>query len=1505
MSSIKPSVTPPRMFLQSKRLLSFGVGAAFLLSQFPPLPAFALPSTDSLVGYWKFDETSGSVAVDSSGDGKTGTHNNTPTISTTVPTTNFSNARSLQFAGAGTKRYVSSSLAWPSTAGTMSAWVYPTSYSDWSVATGWKLTGANNGYILLDEGGSGSPGRWRAVFRPDLSGNAEVNIAASSTITQNAWSHISMTWSKSGGTYTFALYVNGVLQGTNTWTGSVGSSGVGNFAVARGGDTDDNYYTGNVDDVRVYKRALTQSEMTDLAAGYHPQSFWKGMENQSYESPGNWSGSFLPDPYRRITIRANAYPAMMTGAIQAAGLTINTGALLHTGGTGITLRDSGTFTNYGTLAMKGAETLTSFTNDSNKGTILVFGTGTYTGLPTGTSYYNLNLNDGLVGYWQLDEISGTRAADSSGYGNSGALLGGASMSTTVAPVHFSNPRSISFDGVNDYVMLPDSTLLQPNNLTVGAWFKTTSASHQIILRKRWNGFSLRINNGQVISSLWESSGSSYDLTSPLTYNDDKWHHALFTYDGTTVLLYVDGTQVARQTGAGTRQIYYEPGGISIGRDGDDDSGYFVGNIDDVRMYKRVLRAGEIHALAVGNQPSTGLATTTLSGLMTLNGSLILNGGTLDVSSSSYGLIIGKSWFNNGGKFVPRSSSVSFTGTTSGLEILSGGQSFAKLTFNGSGGTWSAHDRLTASGTSVLLAGTLDASTDAFTMSFGQFVQNGGTILPRGGTILLTSHSNLTHTFTSELGTLRLEDPMENGLVAYWKFDEGTNSGSIIDVSGSRNTGVRRGSGTIWSGTTLPSLDFVNVSGMKFNGQGDRVTATVNAGIPSNPTNLTQAMWVKTTMSTGNLRTLVTRRNQSQSSFSDWPTLFMSGGLVTFAVDDNSYMNTTSYIAIGDGQWHHVAGVKSGTTYSLYIDGVLRSSIVDSHSMGGASGLAYNIGFAPNWNSSYFEGYMDDVRVYSRALSSGEVENLARGYYAAGESNTATFTLGNDLSVNKLYVDSGKFSTDTHDLTSFYPLIITRGNGTVTLGSGLATLGGLVMSGSTMTGGSGDLDINWDVQIFTGSFIAPSGRITIDGNWQKWGGTFNANGGTVILDGTNQTINGANTFHHLSKLVASADTLYFGEGTTTAVDGVLTLQGAAGNLLSLRSNVSGDEWFIDPSGTRTLSYLDVKDSNNINATAIDCLNLHCVNRGNNTNWLLPDVVIDSAPEQTSGTTPQRVSTGGGRGHGTTMKKAIDVRTALINDFRLQIALSKTIPETRVRRGGSSSASSQSDTKIVVMGRSSARTRSSAGSTLPTVRIAEQDGKLLVAMADRDVLYSDVPVDEWYAPYVSQVITDGFAQGYKNSDGVLTGEFGVANNITRAEMLKMALEAAEKKPGIETAQLRNQSAKNTWASPYVGLAEKMQLTVFSATADVNVPATRGEVVQTILQAMGITIGNNTADYTDVPKTHKYSSAIAAATFFGVVQGDANSDGTPAGTFRPEDPINRAEVAKMIALAAKLLK
>ena len=146
-------------------------------------------------------------------------------------------------------------------------------------------------------------------------------------------------------------------------------------------------------------------------------------------------------------------------------------------------------------------------------------------------------------------------------------------------------------------------------------------------------------------------------------------------------------------------------------------------------------------------------------------------------------------------------------------------------------------------------------------------------------------------------------------------------------------------------------------------------------------------------------------------------------------------------------------------------------------------------------------------------------------------------------------------------------------------------------------------------------------IGVEGNWQNEGAFVHNGGGSVLLNGTGQSISGTTTFYNLTKDVDTADTLTFGAGSDTTIANTMTLQGEKGALLSLRSATPGTRWNINPQGERSIAYLDVKDSDNINAAAIDARYSYCLDSGNNLNWLFKvDLTMAVSPEGRGTTSP---------------------------------------------------------------------------------------------------------------------------------------------------------------------------------------------------------------------------------------------------------------------------------------------
>ena len=99
-------------------------------------------------------------------------------------------------------------------------------------------------------------------------------------------------------------------------------------------------------------------------------------------------------------------------------------------------------------------------------------------------------------------------------------------------------------------------------------------------------------------------------------------------------------------------------------------------------------------------------------------------------------------------------------------------------------------------------------------------------------------------------------------------------------------------------------------------------------------------------------------------------------------DDSTKRQTLGATVVNDGAWHHVVGMRSGNTGLVYVDGVLDGTqdLPDGYDLSGSSQHNALIGAITSHTDGslekLFTGTIDDVRVYDRALSDGEIADLA-------------------------------------------------------------------------------------------------------------------------------------------------------------------------------------------------------------------------------------------------------------------------------------------------------------------------------------------------------------------------------------------------------------------------------------------------------------------------------------------------------------------------------------------------
>ena len=209
--------------------------------------------------------------------------------------------------------------------------------------------------------------------------------------------------------------------------------------------------------------------------------------------------------------------------------------------------------------------------------------------------------DGLVGYWAAED----NANDASGHGNHGTLKFGATFD--VGQVG----QAFRFDGVDDHVEVPDDPTLDiPGPLTVAAWINSDviGATQYIVIKDsetdlgKFHNYQLSlIHDGTIWFIVGDGTTPGfYDLRSTTALTAGTWYHVAAAYDGTNLIIYINGEQDAIRN-IGSKTLFTNAGPLRIGRIKESGRYFypFDGLIDEVRVYSSALSESDIGAL-VGN-----------------------------------------------------------------------------------------------------------------------------------------------------------------------------------------------------------------------------------------------------------------------------------------------------------------------------------------------------------------------------------------------------------------------------------------------------------------------------------------------------------------------------------------------------------------------------------------------------------------------------------------------------------------------------------------------------------------------------------------------------------------------------------------------------------------------------------------------------------------------------------------------------------------------------------------
>jgi hypothetical protein len=202
-----------------------------------------------------------------------------------------------------------------------------------------------------------------------------------------------------------------------------------------------------------------------------------------------------------------------------------------------------------------------------------------------------------VAHWKFDEGSGTTAFDS--VGSSDGTLTSMEEADWVAGQY---GTALDFDGSDETVTLTNSSVLQPVHVTYAAWIKTpgtANANGMRIYGKEsegpWAHFSVE-QSGVVRMGVDTVNDTAVDVDTTITVDDDAWHFAVGTYDGSTAKVYIDGVEaVSNSTMSGNLEYTSENPRIARSASGANGANlvYFDGLIDDLKIYNYARTADEI------------------------------------------------------------------------------------------------------------------------------------------------------------------------------------------------------------------------------------------------------------------------------------------------------------------------------------------------------------------------------------------------------------------------------------------------------------------------------------------------------------------------------------------------------------------------------------------------------------------------------------------------------------------------------------------------------------------------------------------------------------------------------------------------------------------------------------------------------------------------------------------------------------------------------------------------
>jgi hypothetical protein len=803
-------------------------------------------------------------------------------------------------------------------------------------------------------------------FEIVLRNSASTGLVVSTTtgnIPLNQWSHVAFV--RTSATQA-QLYINGVLTDNFTFAdpGNI-SVNVANIGV-RQRTYSEEFFNGNIDEVRFWNKALCAAQIVNnmngeisapqsgLTAYYKFNQGFVGANNSSVTTLSDAGGSNLTGALHNFALNnatSNWTDGTVTGT--APAYVIPTGTI--SGSAGICVNATASL----------STTLTGGTWNSGNSTVAnVNASGVVTGVSAGTSVITYSTSCGSLASFTVT----VSVVPTPTIGVTGSLTVCPGQSTLLTASNFGN--ALLLNG-NNYSQSTNAALPQGNTArTIEAWIKCPSNAAGVVAN--WGQIVTNQRSGLLISGgRIYFVGENNDQVGNIAINDNTWHHVAFTFDGSTVRLYVDGVlDIAVAKTLNTTGTTLRLGQRAVGDGGNE---LFIGAMDEVKIWNVARTQAQLQTARYNEIDGNTQGLVAYYKFNQTSGTSIPDASVNNVTST---LISTGTWIASGN---PSNSSYLWTpgnATTQSLTVTSSGTYSVTATNPASCSATSNPVTFTVTplpavaaitGTNAVCVGSTTQLNN--TTPGGVWSSNLGSIASVDNTGKVTGVSTgiatISYNVTNACGTT----------TATYAVTVNTLPVATISALGA-TTFCQNGSVTLKStGSSLGNA-------LSFNGSSQYVNVSTTAAISNlGLKGYTLEAWVYPT-DVNDVKSVLRKTGDYN--------LYIINGSVAAEVWPQGTSNASFVKILPTGSnvipvnaWTHIAATWNAATQTgiLYINGVVVPSTVSATTISGSEPLL--IGRSSVYGQP-FAGKMDELRMWDTVRTATQVANN-RNTFIAGNS----------------------------------------------------------------------------------------------------------------------------------------------------------------------------------------------------------------------------------------------------------------------------------------------------------------------------------------------------------------------------------------------------------------------------------------------------------------------------------------------------------------------------------------